>query len=649
MTCPKCGTELPNGVKFCPKCGYYSDSTNGQPQNTNTTETSSDMQTLNSDHSADNSVKSKLIKIWSSLSMFSKIAAIAMAIVIILLIIAICTKTVFAIVFSVLQLAGLIVAVLMNKDIIILQQQWIKYIVLAAAIMFSILNIASYSWGKGNKPNNPSTSSQPQVSDTSNSNAAPGDTSVTVPLSSADCLGKNYSDIYNALSSAGFVNIETEIAEDLQSAEADKIDTVDTILIADKSDFEQGQEFNKNDKVVIRYHAYKKCKVKVNVEFPANLIFSKYDVKLLIDGIDEGVMKHGEGKEYEFALEPKEYSITFESADYSSVKGEVNLIVDCDLEASYKVSCHSDKIDIETLYVDRSAELSENETKLDVAASEYKNKNYEDVKSALEKLGFTNIKFEIMYDIVFGITADGTVESVSIADNKDFKRGDVFPKDAKVVIVYHMPENSDPSNITITKGEIDYIDKNYLEVEQELKDLGFTNIILDKHTTYDQSLTDGSVYSVSINDMSFKSGDVFKPNAEITIMYYAVAQNITVENNTDFAALMKITDQTDTDTIKKLIAPLIDNIVEFDGCIVLMMNHNNYKTRFDVCLAGVDYEAERVYGPLFSFEDVSFYDMDVSGTDTVAQGMNFRITAKVKGFDDKGNTVILEPVSLVTR
>lgn len=646
MTCHKCGAELPGGVKFCPKCGYYSDSTNEQPQNTNTPEIAP---VTNSNNAVGNSVKSKLLRIWNDLSMFSKIAAIAMAIVIILLIIAICTKTVFAIVFSVLQLAGLIIAVMMNKDIITLQQQWVKYIVLVAAILLSVLNIASYSWGMSTKPNNPPTSSQPQISDTPNSNVAPGDTSVTVPFGSADCFGKEYPDIYSALSSAGFMNIETEMVEDLQSAEADKIDTVDTILIADKSDFEQGQKFDKNDKVIIRYHAYKKCNVKVNVEFPANLIFSKYDVMLLVDDVDEGVMKHGESKEYEFTLEPKEYTITFENTSSSSVKGEVKLMVDCDLEASYKISCHNDKIDIETLYVDRYAELSENEAKLDAAASEYRNKNYEDVKSSLEKLGFTNIKFEIMYDIVFGITTDGTVESVSIAENKDFKRGDVFPKDAEIIIAYHMPEDADPNNITMTKADTDFVGKNYLEVEQELKNLGFTNIIVDKHTTYDSSHMDGTVYSVKINDQSFKNGDIFKPNAEVTLMYYAVVQNITVENNADFAALMKIADQTDTETIKKLIAPLIDNIVEFDGCIVLMMNHNNYKTRFDVCLAGVDYDAERVYGPLFSFEDVSFYSMNVSGTDTVAQGMNFHITAKVKGFDDEGNTVILEPVSLVAR
>lgn len=535
MKCPKCGAELPGGVKFCPKCGYYSDNANEQPQNTNTPEIAP---VTSGNNSVDNSVKSKLLRIWNDLSMFSKIAAIAMAIVIILLIIAICTKTVFAIVFSVLQLAGLIIAVLMNKDIITLQQ-WFKYIVLAAVILLSILNIASYSWGRSTKPNYPPSSSQPQVSDTPNSNIAPGDTSVTVPFGSADCLGKEYSDIYSAFSSAGFMNIETEMVEDLQSAEADKIDTVDIILIADKSDFEQGQKFDKNDKVVIRYHAYKKCNVKVNVEFPANLIFSKYDVKLLVDDVDEGVMKHGESKEYEFTLEPKEYTITFENTNSSSVKGEVKLTVDCDLEASYKISCHNDKIDIETLYVDKSAELSENETKLDASASEYRNKNFEDVKSSLERLGFTNIKFEVLYDIVFGITADGTVESVSIADNNDFKRGDVFPKDAAIIIAYHMPEDANPNNITMTKADTDFVGKNYLEVQQELKDLGFTNIGTEESTSSFSSHAEGEVYSITISGIGFKSGDVFNPNDKVTIKYYVLEKPKSVYYSTNDSETVK--------------------------------------------------------------------------------------------------------------
>ena len=173
-------------------------------------------------------------------------------------------------------------------------------------------------------------------------------------------------------------------------------------------------------------------------------------MNLLLNGIEEGTLTHGEDQDFEFSIDPGEYTLTFESAESSSVKGEVTLTVDCDIEASYKIACSSDKVSVETLYVDRLTELADGEVKLDVAASEYKHKNYEDVAAALKTLGFTNIKYEVLYDIVLGWTYDGEVESVSIADKTDFNRGDVFPADAEIVITYHMPEDDDPNKTTET-------------------------------------------------------------------------------------------------------------------------------------------------------------------------------------------------------
>lgn len=67
-----------------------------------------------------------------------------------------------------------------------------------------------------------------------------------------------------------------------------------------------------------------------------------------------------------------------------------------------------------------------------------------------------------------------------------------------------------------------------------------------------------------------------------------------------------------------------------------------------VCLAGGDYTG-KVYGPLFAFEDVNFYEMNVSGTDTVAGGMLFRIAGEIKGYSAEGGYIILEPVFMRAR
>ena len=668
IKCSKCGAELSDDTKFCSYCGnkieaptpppieeYEEDVVPETPQREpvkEIVEKSTVPKTLG------NKIKAKGAEIWSQLSLYGKVATVATGVFVLLALVGFLAGKNAAGIIAILQIALVVVSILMHKGVIKLEPKkaWLKYLVLGVAILLTVLNIMSYSWGQGSKPNNDDVTYQPTVSDTdTNTSDLPTEpiiTTASTPIAATDCVGKDYSSIKSDFSSAGFTNIKVEKVEDLKGSESDKLNTVESISVNGNAEFTQEQEFKKTDGVVIRYHAYEKCTVTIHVDFIPNLIFSTYDVELLWNGIEKGTLEHGEDQDFEFTVDPGEYTIAFESAESSSVKGEVSLTVDCDIEASYKISCYSDKVRVETLYVDRLTELAEGEVKLDVAASEYKYENYEDVTTALKTLGFTNIKYNVLYDIVFGCTDEGEVESVSIAGSSDFNRGDVFIADAEVIITYHMPEDADPSNITMNKSSSSYEGIDYLEVEQIFKGLGFTNITLDGTTIESTSYTDGEVFEVEIDGYSFDSGDVFKPDEKVEIKYYIVEEpmpNITIDNDADFAALMKITDQTDAATIKQFVNTHIGDVIEFDGCVALMMKHENYNTRFDVAMAGGDYDSDRVYGPLFAFEDVNFYDMNVSGTDTVAQGMNFHIVAEIKGYSEAGGYIILDPVSMTGR
>ena len=668
IKCSKCGAELSDDTKFCSYCGnkievptpppieeYEEDVVPETPQREpvkETVEKSTVPKTLG------NKIKAKGAEIWSQLSLYGKVATVATGVFVLLALVGFLAGKTAAGIIAILQIALVVVSILMHKGVIKLEPKkaWLKYFVLGVAILLTVLNIMSYSWGQGSKPNNDDMTYQFPVSDTDTNTSdlpiEPIITTASTPIAASDCVGKDYSSIKSDFSSAGFTNIKVEKVEDLKGSESDKLNTVESISVNGNAEFTQGQEFEKTDEVVIRYHAYEKCTVTIHVDFIPNLIFSTYDVELLWNGIEKGTLEHGEDQDFEFTVDPGEYTIAFESAESSSVKGEVSLTVDCDIEASYKISCYSDKVRVETLYVDRLTELAEGEVKLDVAASEYKYENYEDVTTALKTLGFTNIKYNILYDIVLGWTDEGEVEGVSIAGSSDFNRGDVFIADAEVIITYHMPEDADPSNITMNKSSSSYEGIDYLEVEQIFKDLGFTNITLDGTTIESTSYTDGEVFEVEIDGYSFDSGDVFKPDEKVEIKYYIVEEpmpNITIDNDADFAALMKITDQTDAATIKQFVNTHIGDVIEFDGCVALMMKHENYNTRFDVAMAGGDYDSDRVYGPLFAFEDVNFYDMNVSGTDTVAQGMNFHIVAEIKGYSEAGGYIILDPVSMTGR
>lgn len=451
MRCSKCGAELSEDTKFCSYCGNKVEM---PPKQENVSE--EDIPPISLDEqvqdfqnqkeppkSLADRMREKASAKWGKLSTYGKIATVAIVVFALLFIVALLSEKTAATIIAVLQIALAVVAVLMHRGIIKIEQKkvWLKWLLLGIAALLTVLNVMSYSWETENK-NKPTSN---QTSDTSIA-AVP----VAAPYGAAECLEQDYTTIQAAFYAAGFTNIEAEKVDDLQATDVDKVNTIDAISVGGKTDFTKEQEFQSDDEVLIRYHGYAKCNVKIHVDFVPNLIFSKYDVNLLLNGIEEGTLTHGEDQDFEFSIDPGEYTLTFESAESSSVKGEVTLTVDCDIEASYKIACSSDKVSVETLYVDRLTELADGEVKLDVAASEYKHKNYEDVAAALKMLGFTNIKYEVLYDIVLGWTDDGEVESVSIADKTDFNRGDVFPADAEIVITYHMPEDDDPNKTTET-------------------------------------------------------------------------------------------------------------------------------------------------------------------------------------------------------
>lgn len=666
IKCSKCGAELSDGTKFCSYCGnkievptpppieeYEEDVVSETPQREPAkaaVEKSTAPKTLG------DKIKAKGAEIWSQLSLYGKVATVATGVFVLLALVGFLAGKTAAGIIAILQIALVVVSILMHKGVIKLEPKkaWLKYFVLGVAILLTVLNIMSYSWGQGSKPNNDDMTYQFPVSDTDTNTSdlpiEPIITTASTPIAASDCVGKDYSSIKSDFSSAGFTNIKVEKVEDLKGSESDKLNTVKSISVNGNAEFTQGQEFEKTDEVVIRYHAYEKCIVTIHVDFIPNLIFSTYDVELLWNGIEKGTLEHGEDQDFEFTVDPGEYTITFESAESSSVEGEVSLTVDCDIEASYKISCYSDKVTVETLYVDRLTKLAEGEVKLDVAASEYKYENYEDVTTALKTLGFTNIKYNILYDIVLGWTDEGEVEGVSIAGSSDFNRGDVFAADAEVIITYHMPEDSDPSNITMNKSSSSYEGMDYLEVEQAFKDLGFTNITLDSTTIESTSYTDGEVFEVEIGGYSFDSGDVFKPDEEVEIKYYIVEEpepNLTVENCPELAAILSNKAEID-DSYSAFASKYRGRIIEFDGRIDYCAKHGDYNTRFDYLVSAGDYDPDHQIGPSFKFEDVNYYDLNTD-LDTVSVGLNVRIVAEVVSFDSNTGLFYLEPVSVTGR
>lgn len=359
MKCHNCGADLSNDTKFCSYCGAKIENginssappkmeTNedDRPQDRPSVDYSRNSSTATSSHEMN--LKEKLCSLWKGLDLFCKVATIVIVVVALLLLVSICTQKGLAIFFSALQLVCLLAALLMHKGKIKLDQKisWIKYLVLIIAILFTALNVMSYSWGTGNRVNH---ASQTARSDPSTTETPAVITTVSAPYGSSDCVGKTYASIRSDFVSAGFVSVEVEKIEDLQSAETDLVDSIESISIDGETDFTSEQEFDKYDAVIIRYHTFEPYNITIHVDFVSNLIFSTYDVNLLINGENKGKLEHGEDMDFDFDLAPGEYTLAFESTDSSSVKGEVSLTVDRDTEVFYKIACHYDEISVEDM------------------------------------------------------------------------------------------------------------------------------------------------------------------------------------------------------------------------------------------------------------------------------------------------------------
>lgn len=382
MKCPKCGAEIPNDSKFCAFCGssvempptqteppaeemkgnQKEESTKGMadgpikmPKNDPVEKEAKKriphippIEPENASQKQAETLKTKIDEIkreavlrWRTLSTFGKIATVAIAAFLLLFIAALLSGKAIVVAIAIFQIALAVVALLMHERTIKLPQKqlWLKWLVLAVAVLLTVLNIESYSWNDRDRD------------DLTHAAVV----SVTAPYGADECIGQDYFNIWDTFISAGFTNVNLKEIEDLNISVEDKLNTIDSISIAGETTFSEGQDFKSNDQVTICYHAYKKCNLTIHVECVPNLIFSKYDVNLLLNEVEEGVLPHGETRDFELSVEPGEYTLTFESDESSSVKGEIMLKVDCDLEVAYKISCHSDKVAIEMLYVDKGA------------------------------------------------------------------------------------------------------------------------------------------------------------------------------------------------------------------------------------------------------------------------------------------------------
>ena len=156
MKCLKCGAELSEDTKFCSYCGAKveaqteippippeveeADEPKTEEKYTYQNNTVYNAPVASKPASNADKIKTKFLSVWSKLSKFGKIAAIGITVFVILGLVAFLAGRIFAGILAVAQIAIVVVAILMKKQIIKVPKTWIPLV----AIILSFVLIVPY-------------------------------------------------------------------------------------------------------------------------------------------------------------------------------------------------------------------------------------------------------------------------------------------------------------------------------------------------------------------------------------------------------------------------------------------------------------------------------------------------------------------------
>lgn len=230
--------------------------------------------------------------------------------------------------------------------------------------------------------------------------------------------------------------------------------------------------------------------------------------------------------------------------------------------------------------------LSDDETRIDFSAYDLMYQNYKDVAHRLFRLGFTNVSYRVKYDIVFGITSEGSVDSVSIAGLTDYSSGDVFKKNDPVFITYHMKSADDPNRATET---------------------------VSKEGTAQTEMT----------------------SAETSPAETVADEIITIDNNEDFKKLLT-SDYLDTAAQSRFASKYKNRIIEFDGFVYYMQQNPKYDTIWSYAFMPGD-SADITGCVLFGMEDASFMQFkwdSKTRPSYLSMGSKIRMRAEITGSNE---------------
>ena len=284
------------------------------------------------------------------------------------------------------------------------------------------------------------------------------------PLSAQEIENSDVESIISGYKNAGFTNVKSEEVYDLDpdTLQGDHINEVKISgnKVENTTDL---YAFDADVKVVCHY-PYQKFDLNIVVDFDRNLLFSKYGVDVLLDGQTLSSLNHGEDWNTHLRLKRGIYELRFCKSGDDTVSGITTVELSGNTDATYWIHCNSKKIDVKTTSFNQEQMPDINEVKLLCNSDAYRNRDHSEVEKELRDIGFEDVKAqEVNYD---NGMPEGMTLGVTINGNEYFNEGEIYRKDAPVVVAYNKPE---------VKPADDYQDMVAVAPDIALEDIGKTN------------------------------------------------------------------------------------------------------------------------------------------------------------------------------
>ncbi len=678
MKCLKCGAELSEDTKFCSYCGAKVEAQTEIPpippeaekaeepkmeekysyqNNTINTTSLTSKPTSNADK-----IKTKFLGIWNKLSKFGKIAAIGITVFVILGLVAFLAGRIFAGILAVVQIAIVIVAILMKKQIIKVPRTWIPLVPIVLSFVLIVpyfglfkVNMADYekyAWNEVVLADMLPKPKSPYGEIISNSEDY---LSLDVTKTSEEQYGKYIEDCKNkgftidaettgsffcAYNDKGYklslsyydnkMHIGLDAAMELgtltwSDSEMAKLLPVPKSTIGNiRQDDEKGFVAYIGETTIDEYNAYVEACEDKGFTVDANKTEKLYSAKNE-DAYKLSVEYKGNNMIYISVDEP-EFDVSIEIECVENLifsKYDVETYIDGDHKGTIS---HGDKEKYSEVLTKGKHTISFQSAEDDTLDGEIE---VDISKSETLKLKISCSSSGINIDLIAGTTNDNPEENKST--------------------------ETEDSTIVVTMSEDDFIGMHYTDAEAKLREMGFAVFEYETLETEDINEPDDTIGAVEIKNWEFGKGDfavgdTYETDAIVVLWYYVCDEpepNLTVDNCPELVAILANKAEID-ESYSSFATKYNGRIIEFDGRIDYCTKHGNCNTRFDYLVSAGDYDPDHQIGPTFKFEDVNYSDLNTD-LETVSVGLNVHIVAEVKSFDSNSGLFYLEPIAVTKR